>query len=43
MGKKFNHLEHIVAKEYEKKGYSHKKAEYIGKAVAGKVFRNKNA
>lgn len=43
MGKKFKHLEHIVEKEYEKKGYSQKRAEYIGKAVAGKVFHNKKA
>ena len=43
MGKKFKHLEHIVEKEYEKKGYSKAKADYIGKAVAGKVYRNKNS
>ena len=39
--KKFVKLEKHVEREYEKKGYSRKKAEYIGKAVAGKVAREK--
>ena len=41
MGKKFEHLEHIIPKEYEKKGYSKKDAERIGYATAGKIYRNK--
>jgi len=31
----------LVAREYRKKGYSKKRAEKIGKAVAGKVFWRK--
>ena len=41
MGKKFNKLEHIVEREYEKKGYPKKEAKYIGEATAAKIFRNK--
>ena len=41
MGKKFNKLEHRIEREYIKKGYPKKEAEYIGKATAGKIFRNK--
>ena len=41
MGKKFNKLEKHIEHEYEAKGYSHKKAEYIGKATAAKIFRAK--
>ena len=41
MGKKFEKLRHIVQKEYEDKGYSKKRAEKIGYAVAGKVYREK--
>jgi hypothetical protein len=43
MGKKFKHLEHIVEKEYEKKGYSEKHSKYIADSVAGRVYRNKRA
>ena len=39
--KKFVKLERHVEREYEEKGYGRKKAEYIGKAVAGKVAREK--
>ena len=39
--KKFVRLEKHVEREYEKKGYSPKRAEYIGKAVAGKVARER--
>ena len=41
MGKKFKKLEDEIEKEYEKKGYPKKEAEYIGKATAAKIFRNK--
>lgn len=41
MGKKFNKLEHHIAREYEKKGVSHTEAERIGKATAAKIFRSK--
>ena len=37
-GKRFKKLEREIATEYIKKGYSKKKAEYIGRATAGKVF-----
>ena len=43
MAEKFNKLAGHVEREYEKEGMSHKKAEYIGKAVAGKVYREKQA
>jgi hypothetical protein len=39
--KKFVKLERHVENEYLKEGYSRKKALYIGKAVAGKVAREK--
>jgi hypothetical protein len=39
--KKFVKLERHVESEYRKKGYSKKKALYIGKAVAGKVARER--
>lgn len=39
--KKFNRLEKKIEKEYEKEGYSKKKSEYIGRATAGKVAREK--
>ena len=39
--KKFVKLEKHVEREYEERGYGRKKAEYIGKAVAGKVARKK--
>jgi hypothetical protein len=39
--KKFVRLEKHVEHEYEKKGYGSKRAEYIGKAVAGKVARER--
>ena len=41
MGKKFDKLEHRVEREYRKKGYSLKESEYIGKATAGKIYREK--
>lgn len=41
MGKKFDKLEHGIAHEYEKKGYSNKEAERIGKATAAKIYREK--
>jgi len=40
-GKRFERLARHVARQYEKKGYSKKRAEYIGKATAGKVFWRK--
>lgn len=43
MGKKFNRLEGKVEREYKKKGFSKKRARYIGRATAGKVFREKRA
>ena len=39
--KKFVKLERHVEHEYEKKGFGRKRAEYIGKAVAGKVARER--
>jgi hypothetical protein len=39
--KKFVKLERHVEHEYEEKGYGRKRAEYIGKAVAGKIARAK--
>ena len=39
--KKFKKLERHVEREYEKKGYSPARADYIGKAVAGRVAREK--
>ncbi len=41
MGKKFNKLERKIEREYEDKGLSKKRAEYIGRATAAKVFREK--
>ena len=41
LGKKFKHLEHVIEKEYEKKGYSVKESKHIGQATAGKIFRSK--
>ena len=41
MGKKFDKLEHGIAHEYEKKGYSNKEAERIGKVTAAKIYREK--
>lgn len=41
MGKKFDKLAKTVEKEYEKKGKSKQKSEEIGKAVAGKIAREK--
>lgn len=41
--KGFNKLDRKVTEEYEKKGYSKKKAEYIGRATAGKVAREKRS
>ena len=38
---KFNILERKIDKEYKKKGYSNKKAQYIAKATAGKIARKK--
>ena len=42
MGKKFEKLEHGIAHEYEKKGYSNKEAERVGKGfcyLVGKGYR----
>lgn len=36
-------LERTVAREYEAKGFSEKRAEYIAGAVAGKVYREQMA
>ena len=41
MGKKFDKLEHHIARQYEAKGKSHKEAERIGKATAAKIYREK--
>ncbi len=41
MSKKFVKLEDRIELEYEKKGFSKKKAKYIGMASAGKVAREK--
>lgn len=41
MGKPFKKLERHIEREYEKKGFSHKRAEYIAKATAGKIARMK--
>ena len=38
---KFDEIAKKSAKQYQKKGMSKKKAEQIGKKVAGKVFWNK--
>lgn len=37
----FKKLEGRVAREYRRKGYSAKRAAYIGKATAGKVARQR--
>ena len=37
----FKKLENKVEREYERKGFSPKRAEYIGSAVAGKVARER--
>lgn len=39
MGKKFDKLEHKIAKEYEQRGKSHEEAEKIGKATAANIYR----
>lgn len=39
--KAFNRLKNRVSAEYRKKGYSAKRAAYIGRATAGKVAREK--
>lgn len=41
MSKSFNKLERKIAKEYEKKGKSKARADYIARATAGKIARNK--
>jgi hypothetical protein len=43
MSKKFNKLEGKISKEYEKEGYSKAKSEYIGKATAGEIYREKES
>lgn len=40
---KFNRLKNRVAAEYRRKGFSAKRAAYIGRATAGKVAREKRA
>lgn len=37
----FNQLAGKVTREYERRGYSHKRAQEIGKATAGQVARAK--
>lgn len=39
----FNRLKNKVTRSYERKGYSKKRATYIGRATAGKVAREKRA
>lgn len=39
--KKFSILSGLITKEYEKKGYSKKRASYIGHATAGRIARRK--
>lgn len=41
MSRSFNKLEREIRKEYEKKGRSKKRAEYIARATAGKISRKK--
>ena len=41
--KKFNQLKGKIEREYEKEGYSKSRSEYIGRATAGKVYREKEA
>ncbi|MGH7239268.1 MAG: hypothetical protein ACREHG_04275 [Candidatus Saccharimonadales bacterium] len=41
--KGYKKLSGQVKREYERKGYSPKKANYIGNATAGKVKREKDA
>ena len=42
--RKFDDLEHQIEQEYERRyGYSAKRAQYIGRATAGKVYREKLA
>ena len=41
MSKKFDKLEKEIEREYEKKGKSKKRSEYIAKATAGKIARKK--
>jgi hypothetical protein len=41
--KGFKKLDKKITREYEKKGYSKKKAQYIGRATAGEVAREKRA
>lgn len=41
MSKKFNKLARHITREYELKGYGHKDAEYIGKATAAKISRER--
>ena len=38
---RFSILSGLITKEYEKKGYSKKKASYIGHATAGRIARRK--
>ena len=42
MSKSFDKLKREIKDEYEKKGYSKKKADYIAKATAGEIARRKN-
>ena len=41
MSKRFDRLSEKIAREYEKKGYSHATAEKYGRATAGKVAQEK--
>lgn len=39
MGKKFDRLAREVSREYQKRGFTKKHSDYIGRATAGKVAR----
>ena len=41
MGKAFDKLSRQIERSYEKKGYSHTRAKYIGDATAAKIARKK--
>lgn len=41
MGKRFERLEKRIEREYREKGYSKERAESIGYATAGKIFRKR--
>lgn len=43
MGEKFNRLAKEIKSEYVRKGFSTKRATYIGKATAGGIYRIQQA